>query len=282
MEHPTTGRHLRSGAVHAKDLTGRRPRRTGRTGPAPPKDEDTPEADDADRSSESDRSPHPPTPHRRPHHTGAHWAKVICLALSGLALCTAIAIGSMISHKHATSARSARPDLGINGERALLPDQLNSAVPGYRVNNAPGLSGKETRATQVIENTGGPVPTIAPTTTISTSTTPVEVTVTVDPAPSKLALVLRYYELIPDSPDRAFSLLDATALGTSLTEFVGSWSNVTDVHVLEIREQDDDVLATVRMRLPDGSYLRIQQLLEITDTLPQRIVGAQIRSAQRG
>ncbi|HET9140250.1 hypothetical protein [Actinophytocola sp.] len=279
MEHPTTGRHHRSGSVHAKDLISRRPRRTGRAGPAPPRDDEPPDADEAERPSETDPSPHPPTPHRRPHYTGVHLAKVICLGLSALALCVAIGIGSMISHQNASGPRSARPDLGITGERALLPDLLNSAVPGRGVHNAPGLSERETRATGVIENTGGPVLTDAPVSTTSITDAPV---VTVDPSPSKLALVLRYYDLIQKSPDRAFSLLDATALGTDLAEFVRSWASVTDVHVLEVREQDDGVLASVRMRLPDGTYLRIQQLLKITDTLPQRIVGAQIRSASRG
>src|SRR5439155_20499941 len=98
---------------------------------------------------------------------------------------------------------------------------------------------------------------------------------------SKIQLVERFYTLAAGAPDRAFGLLDGTLLGTDLDQFVRSWSSVRDLQVIDVREQGDDVLAVVRLRLPDGTYLRVQQLLDVANTVPRRIIGAEILSAQR-
>jgi hypothetical protein len=217
-----------------------------------------------------------PSSHRRPPSKGAQLAKIAGLGLASIALCASIAVGSMITH-HRRDAAGTAPAMDISGEQALLPDLLNEAVPSAGLTGTPTLAGAPTVATGTIDNPGPPRPPSAPARPPDPSAEPASA----EAAVSKTQLVERFYQLASDAPDRAFGLLDSSLLGTDLNRFVHSWSGVRDVQVLDVHEQGDDVLAVVRLRLPDGSYLSLHQLLGVADTLPRRITGAQILSAQR-
>jgi hypothetical protein len=227
-----------------------------------------------------------PSSHRRPPSKGAQVAKIACLGVASVALCAAIAYGSMVNHQRQEQAAHpapARPPADISGEQALLPDLMNRAVPTSGIEGKAELPAEQTNASDTIDNPGPPrrpaagVPapppdgaepgTIAPT----------------GPTLSKKETVAQYYRWIQTTPDRvrAFGLLDSNLLGTDLGSFVQSWATVTDVQVLDVREQGNSVLAVVRIGLPDGSHLRVQQLLDVANTVPRRIVGAEILSAQR-
>ncbi|HEU5471576.1 MAG TPA: hypothetical protein VFV67_13060 [Actinophytocola sp.] len=264
MDEPTTGRrHVRAGSVHVTELLGPQRRRFLLSGTSPEELDPTAAAHE-DRPEEAD--PDAPTPHRRPPPAFAHRIKIVCLTLSLLALCASLVFGT-ISGDH-RGAPVSRPGPPISGEQALLPPLLNSVLPGL-----PTISATSTTVTGVIESAG--------TTRRSGSETAPPTVTYVAPRNSNASLVERFYQLIRTAPDRAFPLLDGTLFGIDLGEFVRSWAGVTDLQVLDLRDQGDDVLATVRMRLPDGSHLQIEQLLDVTSTLPQRIVGARLLSARR-
>jgi hypothetical protein len=98
--------------------------------------------------------------------------------------------------------------------------------------------------------------------------------------PTDLDLVREFYGNLPGAPTSAFKLLSSELLNTTLGDFLASWSTVQAIDGLDVVQRADGVLATVRLRLADGSHLRIQQLLTVAES-PRRIVGVQLLSAQR-
>lgn len=277
MERLTTGRrHIRAGSVHVTELIGKQPRPFDPVGPfafdgAGPLDAGM-------LDSLLDAEEQAPNSHRREPSKAAQIAKIAGLGVASVVLCASITIGSMITHQRREDAAEAtRPAMDISGEQALLPDLLNHAVPRAGMTGKPPLAGTPTRATGTIANPGPPArPSAPPPAESSSPGTP-----TAGETLTKTQVVERFFHLAPGAPDRAFGLLDGTLLGTDLDRFVQSWSSVRDLQVLDVREQGNDVLAVVRLRLPDGSYLRVQQLLDVANTLPRKIIGAEILSAQR-
>jgi hypothetical protein len=272
----TTGRrHIRTGSVHVTELIGRQSR---------PFDLASELGLDADEPIDTGaldsllEAEYQPSSHRRPPSKGAQVAKIAGLGVASIVLCASIAVGSMITHhRRDGSADTARPAMDISGEQALLPDLLNEAVPSAGLTGTPALAGAPSVATGMIDNPGPP----RPHSTLAGPPDPSAAPPGAEAAVSKTQLVERFYPLASTAPDRAFGLLDSRLLGTDLNRFVQSWSSVRDVQVLDVHEEGDDVLAVVRLRLLDGSYLSLHQLLGVADTLPRRITGAQILSAQR-
>jgi hypothetical protein len=170
--------------------------------------------------------------------------------------------------------------MNISGEQALLPDRLNSVVPRGGVTGLPELPGPATNATGTIENPGPSTQAVDAPPAHQTGASGADSTVAGEPQ-SKKELVEQFYNLVPTWPAQAFNLLDSTLLGTDLSQFVQSWSTITGLEVLEVSERGDNVFAVVRLRLPDGTHLRVQQLVDVANTTPKKIVGAEILSAQR-
>lgn len=221
-----------------------------------------------------DPGDHAPNSHRRPVSKAAQVAKIAGLGVASFALCASIAYGSMITHQRRvenTPEAATRPTMNINGEQALLPDRLNNVVPKAGVTGFPELPGPPTNATDTIDNRG-------PATQPAEPQTKQNAAEGASPGQTKKDLVEQFYRLVPTWPAQAFNLVDPTLLGTDLNKFVQSWSTVTGLEVLEVSERDDNVFAVVRLRLPDGSHLRVQQLLDVVN---KKIVGAEILSAQR-
>jgi hypothetical protein len=264
--------------VHVTELI-RKPRRLDLSTPFPLEAYPSPPPEDSALETLLAPADHEPNSHRRPPSKGAQVAKIVSLGVASAALCASIAFGTMITHQRQEEGTSeaARPGMDISGEQALLPDLLNQAVPKAGFPQKPALPGA-TRATGAIENPGPPAP-AGPERKPPAETGPGVASVQ-EPL-SKKDFVEHFYRLIPAWPDRAFALLDGTLLGTDLGEFERSWSDVRDIQV-EARDQGDNVLAIVRMRLPDGSQLLVQQLVYVTNSVPQLITGAQVLSAQRG
>jgi len=226
---------------------------------------------------------HPsPNSHRRPVSKAAQAAKIAGLGLASFALCAAITYGSMITHQRRELGQpeaAPRPTMNISGEQALLPDRLNSVVPKGGVTGLPELPGPPSKASDTIDNPGPAAPTDSP--AAQQTGASADGTARAAEQPSKKELVEQFYRLVPTWPAQAFNLVDSTLLGTDLGQFVQSWSTVTGLEVLEVSERGDTVFAVVRLRLPDGSHLRVQQLVDVANTTPRKIVGAEILSAQR-
>lgn len=275
-ERLTTGRrHIRAGSVHVSELIRNQPLPFEITSPEP-----EPEGQPAGvLDGLLDPDEHASGSHRRPVSKAAQAAKIAGLGVASAALCVSIAYGSMITHQRRVQSmpeEASRPTMSISGEQALLPDRLNNVVPKAGVTGLPQLPGPAINASDTIDNPGPGTQEAAPPTqqgSASTSKT--------GEAQSKKELVEQFYRLVPTWPAKAFTLVDPTLLGTDFNKFVQSWSTVTGLEVLEVSERDNNVFAVVRLRLPDGSHLRVQQLLDVANSTPRKIVGAEILSAQR-
>ena len=271
-------RHIRAGSVHVSELIRNQPLPFVLPSPEVPAQVGPPAVES---TAGLDGLLEPvglaPTSHRRPVSKLAQAAKIAGLGVASCALCVSIAYGSMITHQRRDQDGpevSARPTMDISGEQALLPDRLNSVVPKGGVTGLPQLPGPETNASDTIDNPGPTSPMAVPPAHQNGGAAR-------SAEKSKKDLVEEFYRLVPTWPAQAFGLLDSTLLGTDEDKFVRSWSTVTGLEVIEVSERDGNVFAVVRLRLADGSHLRVQQLLDVANTTPKKIVGAEILSAQR-
>lgn len=225
--------------------------------------------------------------HRKPPSKGSQIAKLAGLGVATLVLCGSVAAASMIArHRADDTAAAGRPTDELIGERALLPDHLDRSIPPSRETAATSMPNSRTGSpadrgrTAAAASPPAPRPSTEqrPSPPTASTTTSSRQHDTTQPQVSDRELVEEYYRLASTEPSSAFDLLDADLLGTSLGEFLQSWSVVRQVRLLNVMEQGDDVLAVVRMTLADGSHLRVRQLLQVDE---QQIVGAQVLSAQR-
>lgn len=276
MDRLTTGRrHLRAGSVTVTELLSRQASPTHCT-------ESSPTAPDNDHDDAMDAITDTipvvvPAPLRREPAKGAQLAKLASLGVAGVVLCGAVTISSLIAHQRRESGQTAiRPSAQITGEQALLPDKLDKTVPEApaqvpepRSDNPPAAD----------KSPGTPEPTPVPVTPGGNVGTTASGGVAIGPA-SDLELVREFYESLPDAPIAAFNLLSPDVLGASLADFRKSWSTVAVIDSVDVTQRPDGVLATVCMRLADGGWLRVQQLLTVAES-PRRIVGVQLLSAQR-
>jgi hypothetical protein len=270
-------RHIRAGSVHVSELIRNQPLPFEL--PSPGTEPSTPPGSGLDGLLDPTAAP---SSHRRPVSKAAQAAKIAGLGVASFALCASIAYGSMITHErreHGTAAVPPRPTMDISGEQALLPDRLNSVVPKGGITGLPQLPGPPINASDTIDNPGPNSPMASPPGHQGSPSGP-GMSRGGEPT-SKKELVEQFYRLVPTWPAQAFTMLDSNLLGTDLNKFVQSWSTVTGLEVIEVSERDDNVFAVVRLRLPDGSHLRVQQLLDVANTTPRKIVGAEILSAQR-
>jgi hypothetical protein len=276
VERLTTGRrHIRAGSVHVSEFLGHRPELFDLPIPTQA------ESPDGALDILLDPDTEAPCSHRKPPSKAAQLAKIAVLGVASCVLCAAIAYGSMVTHQHDQAAPDQaqprfRPAADISGEQALLPDLLDRAVPQTGIATAE-LPGPRASASDTIDNPG---PTWEVGRPAEPEARPSETPLT-DGALSKTELVEQFYRLVRSWPAEAYTLLDPNLLGMDVTTFVQSWSTVSGLEILDVQERGDDVLAVVRMRQPDGSHLRVQQLLDVANTVPRRIVGAEILSAQR-
>lgn len=299
MDRLTTGRrHVRAGSVHVNELINRQARRPGAPAPlaAPP----TRTPDPVYRSTRTARrsvtaEPAAPTEpidvvlpgpasHRRPATRGAHFAKLTSLGAATLVLCAAIATATVISHQRAGDTSAARPALRITGDQAMLPDQLERTLPSAGAPLPPVAADPAPSPRPAPPSTPAPAASTPPPPARPAQPAATEAP-RADPPPavapmSDVALVRKFYELLPRDPDSAFDLLAPGLLSSTLGEFLDSWSTVREIDVLEVREHAEGVVAVVRMALADGGALRIEQLLTVADS-PRWITGAQLLSAQR-
>lgn len=272
MDRLTTGRrHARAGSVTVTELLSRQASPTLCTDSSPA----TPEEDS------TDVIPAALDPaHRREPAKGAQLAKLASLGVAGVVLCGAVTISSFITAQRREDAESAmRPSVQITGEQALLPDVLDKTLTApvpTPVTDAPPPAPPSV-ATQPA---APPAPPAQPRATPGDGgTSASESTVSVG-APTDTELVREFYESLPNSPASAYQLLSTNGMDMDLDDFLASWALVTTIDSVDVVQRADGVLATVRMRLTDGSQLRVEQLLTVAES-PRRIVGVQLLSAQR-
>ena len=100
------------------------------------------------------------------------------------------------------------------------------------------------------------------------------------PALSPDQVVREFYELARQQPDQAAALLDPSLLADPLG-FAASWTAVRQVRMGRLRTSPDGtVRAEVELLQPDGSWLRMVELLHVSRGGDPVINGAELVSAQ--
>jgi hypothetical protein len=282
VERPTSGRrHLRAGSITVAELIKNRP-----TPVRLPSRDDEPQTEEMHPGLLGEHHPEPsaqdaaaPNTHRRAPARTKQLAKLAGLGVATAVLCASVTAASIINtRRQAATEAAARPAIGMTDEQALLPNlfTLGPASPQRRVTTelpAPNTGS----AAGSVDNRGPGSRTAADPKRVTPSPGP-----QVQPQePVDAELVRRYYALLSNQPALALSLLDGVLRDSDLSQFVSSWSQVRNINVVDVQRKDDGaLLAVVEMLLPGGDTARVQQLLRVTETVPQRITGAEIISAQ--
>lgn len=211
-----------------------------------------------------------------PHGWLARGAKLAGLALGSLALCGSVIAASALTH-HRTPTATPKPATTtvLTGVGALRPDTVAAQLAGkHTATSAPTEPSVATgRATgTIVGNAPNAVPPVAP------------------PAPQSpakplnaAALVRAFYQLARTNPDEATTLIDPTLLAAGTNGFGQAWMSLSQVDIESIQQvSTDSVQAVIRMLEPDGTWVRVVELVHVTGGDNPLIDGAELLSAQRG
>ncbi|HEY7815887.1 MAG TPA: hypothetical protein VIC62_21765, partial [Nakamurella sp.] len=106
---------------------------------------------------------------------------------------------------------------------------------------------------------------------------------TAGPTVSAADVVRAFYRLVGSDPNLAAELIQPALLATDSTGFDQAWSSMSRIEIESIQQvSKESVQAVIRMMEPDGSWLRVVELLHVTDSNTPLIDGAELLSAQRG
>lgn len=211
----------------------------------------------------------------------ARSAKLAGLALGSLALCGSVYVASTFTqHRPQTVANESPATSVLTGAGALRPDTVAAELSGAAPHTwATGAHARTTAAT------GRAVGTIVgrsgPTTTGLSSARPVRPP---DVGLGSPADVVRaFYTLVATDPGTATELLSPSLLSSDAEGFDDAWNSMSKVDVESIHQTSPGtVQAVVRMREPDGTWLRVVELLHVTGGDAPVINGAELLSAQHG
>jgi hypothetical protein len=213
-------------------------------------------------------------------------AKLAGLALGSLALCGSVYAASTLTQHRQPS--TAGPDSSVlTGLGALRPDAVAAQLSGHP-DPAPALpipaqrgSANGHAATGRATGTIVGVPGSAARRTASKT-----VGVPVGPAAGLVSaedVVRAFYQLAATDPSVASRLLSPSLLSTGEDGFDQAWQSMSQIRVESVKQTSaDTVEAVVRMLAPDGTWLRVVELLHVTGGNTPLINGAELLSAQRG
>lgn len=218
----------------------------------------------------------------------ARGAKLAGLALGSLALCGAVYAASTLTH-HRPQAAPADQHTNLNdtvltGVAALRPDTVDQQLSGSAHGSAtPAPTRQAVRGSIATGHATGTVVGAAPPATTA-PTTPSAAAPTAGSAPASAAAVVRdFYRLAATNPSLAYGLISPALLGGDASGFDSAWQSLSQVQVESVRPMSPgSVQAVVRMREPDGTWLRVVELLHVTGGHTPLISGAELLSAQHG
>ncbi|MET0236865.1 MAG: hypothetical protein ABW224_19610 [Kibdelosporangium sp.] len=220
-----------------------------------------------------------PSSHRRTPVRTRQLAKIAGLGVATVVLCASVAAASIInSRRQAESGTASRPVAEMTNEQALLPSlfSLGSVTMPRMTTELPAPNKGSAAAT--VENPGPGRRAVDNNKQLSGP----QAVAAEDPNPVDADLVKRYYKLLAEQPTQALGLLDGVLRQSDLSHFVDSWTQVRSIEVVDVQKRaEGELLAVVHMMLPDGGKARVHQLLKVSESIPQRITGAEIVSAQR-
>lgn len=168
----------------------------------------------------------------------------------------------------AVAAHLGEQDAGAGTQRDGKASPLPSPSDGQADDRMPG-------------NAGRPAHAHTDASTVPGSTTSAGVQFGKDASPA--VVVRRFYQLLAKDPSRAVTLLAPKLIGSGTDAFVQSWSRMRALRVEQLADHPDGtVTAVVRTLQPDGSWLRVRQLITTTGGPLPMIDTVRLVSAQRG
>ncbi|HEX5405519.1 MAG TPA: hypothetical protein VFX16_24860 [Pseudonocardiaceae bacterium] len=207
----------------------------------------------------------------------AKGAKLAGLALGSLALCGSVYAASTLT-QHRPQATATTSDTAVlTGVGALRPDtvaaQLSGSATPPTTKARPGIATGRATGT-VVGKAAAPPATTAP---------------QQDALPPRAGLVSAadvvraFYRLVATDPSLAQQLISPALLSTDNSGFDRAWSSLGKIDIESVRQTSANTAeAVVRMLEPDGTWLRVVELVHVTDGDEPLINGAELLSAQRG
>lgn len=263
MERPRTGhRHDQEGSIAVVDLIRRQS-----VGPVR-----IPSIEEADTEALLTELLGPETEPGRHRGKMARAAKLVGLAVGSIVLCGSVAAAATLSRSRppAETPAVAAPT-PITGIGALRPDTLEAQLSGHTggVPAHPATSHAPAKTEHSVSKA------VTPSTPSSEPAAPTPT--------SPQQLVREFYQLVESQPAAAAQLLSPSLLSSDPTGFITAWQSAAKVEVDSVQSNaDGTVQAVVRMLQPDGSWLRVVELLHVTGGSQPLISGAQLLSAQNG
>lgn len=231
-----------------------------------------------------------PTEVEQPRGWLSRSAKLAGLALGSLALCGSVYAASTFAHQRqsATPGASAGHDTSVlTGVGALRPDTVAAQLSGDRSGTAdsPGRTPKPVPSSSH-HASGKATGTILGAPGVATRTSPADTVDDRSPSEglvSATQVVRTFYQLAATDPRVATRLLTPGLLATDEGGFDRAWSSISKIQVESVKQTSNDTAeAVVRMLEPDGTWLRVVELLHVTGGDAPLISGAKLLSAQRG
>lgn len=230
-----------------------------------------------------------PPPRDTTNKTG-RTAKAVGLTVGAMALCGSVVTAAAFAHHRPTSNVIVPATLPteVTGVDALRPDSLAGALGDTSTHHRPAptapaaASVAPTSRVQLyrydgVTGSAGTPSTDAQPTAGVTSASPQQST-----QHSAQDVVRSFFQLVTTSPTAALSLLDPSLLVSGRGDFVQSWSVINQVTVESVHTTPaGEVQAVIRMLLPDGTWMRVVERLDMTPGNPPLINGADLLSAQR-
>ena len=92
-----------------------------------------------------------------------------------------------------------------------------------------------------------------------------------------------FYRLVATDPNMAQQLISPSLLSTDNSGFDRAWSSLGKIEIENVEQPTANTAeVVVRMLEPDGTWLRVVELLHVTNGDEPLINGAELLSAQRG
>jgi hypothetical protein len=216
-------------------------------------------------------------PAEHPRGWLAKGAKLAGLALGSLALCGSVYAASTLT-QHRPQATANNPDTTVlTGVGALRPDTVaaqlsGSAAPTTTRQPEPGIA--TGRATGTVIGRSAPTTTTAP----PHATLPPRADLV-----SAADVARAFYRLVATDPSLAQQLISPTLLSTDDSGFDRAGSSLGRIEIENVEQPTANTAeVVVRMLEPDGTWLRVVELLHVTNGDEPLINGAELLSAQRG
>lgn len=212
----------------------------------------------------------------------------VCAVIFGGVLAAAtVLIGSQQTAKQPDQV-IATPN-SITGAAALRPDTFTNQISGIdqvltKALNQEPLAAATSNLSSTSQVTPNPASKAAPNNQLSnTASSPnPQVTSEAKSAETKVDVVREFYQRVTSDPRSALKLLDPGIAEVDQPGFIQAWSSIKAIQPVVVRmRKDNSVLGVFTIEASDGLWLRIAQVVHLSNVSPPKITDAEVLSVQR-